>query len=556
MGKIKILFLAANPAGTTQLRLDEEIREITNKIAVSEYRDMLELISVWAVRPDDLLQSFNKHKPHIVHFSGHGVQTGKIILVDKNGKPKPVSTKALKALFTTLKDNIQVVLLNACYSRTQAEAITEVIDCAIGMNIEVGDQAAITFAASFYRAVGFGRSVKEAFEQGIVALELEDIPEENTPELIMRKGVEPEKIFLIKDAAVKPPSLDEKTPPVKAPTKKEKIIGPETWESISYVKDVLQKLPEDKKKRNYLILSAAKTLLDIEPAKRDRRSVSLIRENIYYIIDKGEDFKERIEAGEILGRFGDPRIGYDKMVHVEVGEFLRGSDTHLTREKPQKSIYINAFMIGKYPVTNKEFAEFIAEQGYQNKKYWSEDGWLWKEEENIKQPLFWENKKWNGENFPVVGICWYEASAFVKWLSEKTGEKYRLPTEAEWEKAARGIDGPDYPWGNIFVSGLCNSAELELRRSSPVGVFPGGISPFGCLDMAGNVWEWCQDWHTDNYTKESFVKNPQGPGYGSYRSVRGGSWHNSADECRCSYRRGYRPSYRLEYFGFRLAKSL
>lgn len=564
MDKIKVLFLAANPSGTSPLKLDEEIREITQKIALSEYRDMLELISVWAVRPDDLLQSFNQHKPHIVHFSGHGSQAGEIILLDDRGSPKTVNTKALKALFKTLKDNIQVVLLNACYSRLQAEAITEIIDCAIGMNIEVGDQAAITFAASFYRAVGFGRSVKEAFEQGLTALELEDIPEENTPELLLREGVDAARIFLIKEPGTAPsPAAPVVETPPKTAVPDEKVLPPEneavgfeTGMSINYVKEILQKLPDDKKKRNYLILHAARTLLDIKPSKRDSISLALAQENLFSLIDFGEEMNERFEAGEILGGLGDQRIGFDKMVQVEAGEFLRGSHTHHSREKPQKSIYLDAFMIGKYPVTNKEFAEFIAADGYQCRDYWTEDGWLWKENERINLPLYWCNIKWNGANFPVVGISWYEASAYTAWLSRKTGEQYRLPSEAEWEKAARGVNGLDYPWGNSFAKELCNSAETGLQRSSPVGVFPGGKSSYGCMDMAGNVWEWCRDWHADGYLPESFVKNPTGPSYGSYRVVRGGSWHNSEDECRASYRRGYRSTYRLEYFGFRLAKSI
>lgn len=188
MKKIKILFLAANPKQTNQLALDEEIREITQKIRMSEGRD-LDVISGWAVRPDDLLQYLNEHKPQIVHFSGHGSSEGELILVDNNGKAKPVSSEALKALFTILKDNIQVVILNACYSRIQAEAINEVIDFVIGMNKAIGDNAAITFAASFYRALGFNRTVQEAFDQAKTALLLEGIPEQNTPHLFIRNGV-------------------------------------------------------------------------------------------------------------------------------------------------------------------------------------------------------------------------------------------------------------------------------------------------------------------------------------------------------------------------------
>jgi Inner membrane component of T3SS, cytoplasmic domain/CHAT domain len=189
--------LSANPAGTTVLKLDEEAREIESKIRAAEHRDSLELITKWAVRPDDLLQTLNEYQPQIVHFSGHGTATEEIILLDRNATPLPVSKQALVRLFRTLKDNIRVVLLNACYSRSQAEAITEVIDCAIGMSRAIGDHAAINFAASFYRAIGFGRSILDACEQGKTALMLEGIPEEDTPCLICHTGVDPASIVMI-----------------------------------------------------------------------------------------------------------------------------------------------------------------------------------------------------------------------------------------------------------------------------------------------------------------------------------------------------------------------
>ncbi len=196
MSKVKILFLASNPGNTQPLKLDDEIRSITEKIRLAEYRDELELVSMWAVRPDDMLQGLNQHKPTIVHFSGHGSDVGEIILMDNNGHSKPVSAASLKMLFKTLKDNIRLVVLNACFSKIQAQAISEVIDCVIGMNTSIGDDAAIKFAASFYRALGFCRSVQDAFDQGITALMLQGIPEENTPELIVRQGIDPNLIII------------------------------------------------------------------------------------------------------------------------------------------------------------------------------------------------------------------------------------------------------------------------------------------------------------------------------------------------------------------------
>jgi hypothetical protein len=200
-GKIKILFLAANPAFTPPLKIDEEIRMIEGKIHAAEYRDSIELVSAWAVRPDDLQQKLLEHKPHIVHISGHGAPTGELILLDKDRNPKPVKPEAIQSLFTILKDNIRIVFFNACYTEKQARAINEVIDCVIGMNKYISDQAATVFAASFYRALGFGRSVKEAFDLGKAALQLEGIPGENTPELLAKAGIDPSKIFL-------PPSFE------------------------------------------------------------------------------------------------------------------------------------------------------------------------------------------------------------------------------------------------------------------------------------------------------------------------------------------------------------
>lgn len=195
--KTTVLFFASNPDDVTSLRLDEEARAIKEKIERSEHRDVLDLVTRWATRPDDLLQELNDLQPTVVHFSGHGSAAGELVLMNDSRQAKLVNPEALRALFSTLKDNIRLVVLNACYSKTQATAIADVIDCVIGMNSSIGDQAAIAFAASLYRAIGYGRSVKDAFEQGKVSLMLEGVPEENTPELHVREGVDPTKVCLI-----------------------------------------------------------------------------------------------------------------------------------------------------------------------------------------------------------------------------------------------------------------------------------------------------------------------------------------------------------------------
>jgi len=199
MQKIKALFLAASPSNTSRLAIDEEMHAIEQKFRAAEHRDALVFQSAWAVRPDDLLQLLNQHQPHIVHFSGHGRSEG-LSLAGDNEQERLITTQALKLLFTTLKDNIRLVFLNACYSREQALALVETIDCVIGMKESVYDDAAIVFASSFYRAVGFGRSLQGAFEQGITSLLLEGIPQEDIPELLVKKGVDAKKVLLIAPA--------------------------------------------------------------------------------------------------------------------------------------------------------------------------------------------------------------------------------------------------------------------------------------------------------------------------------------------------------------------
>jgi formylglycine-generating enzyme required for sulfatase activity len=246
------------------------------------------------------------------------------------------------------------------------------------------------------------------------------------------------------------------------------------------------------------------------------------------------------------------------MVRVEEGEFIRGSirgEDH-GDDRPTCSIYLDAFLIGQYPVTNSEFRRFVDDGGYNKKEFWTPKGWEWRKTKKVSEPRYWYDRKWNGPNFPAVGINWYEASAYTQWLSDKTGKLFRLPTEAEWEKAARGTKEYRYPWGNLFDHNLCSSHETGFHRTSPVGIFPAGNSPYGCVDMAGNVWEWCADWYSSNYYKDSPAENPQGPASGSYRACRGGSWISLAEFCRTTFRDYDSPEERKNNLGFRLVQIL
>lgn len=195
---ISILFLAANPSDATRLRLGEEVREIDQALRKTEFRGKLDIKQHWAVRVSDLQGYLLRHKPHLVHFSGHGSKLSEIILEDNSGRSHPVSVRALSKLFSVLKDNIRCVVLNACYSEPQARAIAEHIDCVIGMSKAIGDAAAISFAKAFYEAIGYGKDVKTAFELGCNLIDLENLDEQDTPRLLAINA-NPEEIILAHD---------------------------------------------------------------------------------------------------------------------------------------------------------------------------------------------------------------------------------------------------------------------------------------------------------------------------------------------------------------------
>ena len=196
---VKILILATNPKETSQLRLDEEVRSIDQALRRSLFRDVFELNQQWAVRVSDLQHILLRYKPDIVHFSGHGSTSGGIIFEDKEGNSKPVPANALSKLFCLLKDNIQCVVLNACYSEDQAEAISQYIKCVVGMPGAIGDEEAISFSESFYGAIGEGKDLRTAFELGCNRIFLENLDEQVIPKL-KAIGNDPGEIIFIKDS--------------------------------------------------------------------------------------------------------------------------------------------------------------------------------------------------------------------------------------------------------------------------------------------------------------------------------------------------------------------
>lgn len=221
------------------------------------------------------------------------------------------------------------------------------------------------------------------------------------------------------------------------------------------------------------------------------------------------------------------------------------------------------YSIAKYPITNAQYAKFIEAGGYHEAKWWTEAGWKSREEgwhyngdwkpsgSAWTEPRYWKDSTWNGDEQPVVGVSWYESVAFCQWLSDVTGEKIMLPTEDQWQYASQGDDGRDYPWGPKWVSNRCNNNvdKKGIGKTTPVQQFEGkGDSPFGAVDMAGNVWEWCL---TDYGAKTNDINSTA-----TGRVLRGGSWDlDSTDGFRCGCGDWDIPNHRNGIIGFRVSRS-
>lgn len=148
---------------------------------------------------------------------------------------------------------------------------------------------------------------------------------------------------------------------------------------------------------------------------------------------------------------------------------------------------VPAFYMAKYPVTYAQYEAFVNDGGYRNRAHWTDAGWAWKGDTAV--PEFWQDSAWHIHDHPINGVTWYEAYAFTRWLSARTRLTISLPTEAQWQRAAQGDDGREYPWGHGFDETRCNTVESAIGRTTPVTQYPNGASPFGVLDMSGNVWE-------------------------------------------------------------------
>ncbi len=228
-----------------------------------------------------------------------------------------------------------------------------------------------------------------------------------------------------------------------------------------------------------------------------------------------------------------PRDGAE-MVWVPAGEFTMGSPNGEgdDDEHPQHKVSLPAFWIDRMEVTNEQYAKFLEYL----KRTGDHDGCHKGEAANkYHTPEYWTDPELNGSRQPVGGVDWFEAYAYAAWAGK------RLPTEAEWEKAARGTDGRRYPWGDVWDVSSCSHWENGKRTPEDVGSHAEGRSPYGCLDMAGSVWEWCWDLYDEAYYRSSPRERPTGPADGRGRVFRGGSWDSASGDCRSTSRSVFVP---------------
>jgi formylglycine-generating enzyme len=222
-----------------------------------------------------------------------------------------------------------------------------------------------------------------------------------------------------------------------------------------------------------------------------------------------------------------------KLVAIPAGWFLMGSEDGQDNERPVHRVWVDSFRLAESPVTNAEYANFVTATGAET------------------PPLF-NDPNFNHPRQPVVAISWFEAVRYCEWLTGLHGMNYRLPTEAEWERAARGgVEGNSFPWGEAAPESLAGYKERWAHGPEPVGST--AANGFGVCDMCVNVHEWCSDWFQADYYGSSPEPNPHGPASGERRSSRGGSWRHHIKATRCAARSSIPPQFKYADYGFRVA---
>jgi formylglycine-generating enzyme required for sulfatase activity len=310
---------------------------------------------------------------------------------------------------------------------------------------------------------------------------------------------------------------------------------------------------------------AARVITESGAARPPTETLRAVQNTLVAIIaGTKEPVHARKLAGDALNLLGDPRPGVGltsqglpdiAWCDVPAGPFVMGANRAtepmaFDLEAPQHDEPMpSTYRISRYPITHSQFAAFVRDGGYTERwrHCWTDEGWEWRSEVDRSRPTHYGGA-FELPNHPVVGVTWYEARAFCGWLSARLDLPVSLPTEAQWEKAARGTDGRRFPWGPQIKPDQANYRKTDVRTTSAVGIFPQGASPYGLLDASGNVWEWCLTKGRLNYTTAA---NDSSQGTAP-RVLRGGSFDNDERFVRCTVRGVSSPTDHNDYSGFRV----
>jgi formylglycine-generating enzyme required for sulfatase activity len=524
--KIKILFVAANTGAGDQLALDEEYRAIEQSLRGASYRDAFQLIACLATRRDDLQAALLEHRPEVVHFACHGSSQAEVLLASDGPGSEPMSAEALASLFRVLRDNVVLVVFNACFGSAQAAAIRPHVGLTIGMRERIEDGASIKFASALYRALGYGRSVREAFELGVAEIEAVDARQKHVPQLFAgTEMTDPRLLGRAADGAE-----------VRLVDRVVDLSDP--WRGVQAREGFVPRLAAKSRWGRAAVLAVllVAVLLVTWLVWRSRRAP-----------------EAPPEAGMVRFAAATVRPGvFDASQRPVVCASLERSEDCAERAQPEQvaPVALSTFDLDATEVTNADYARWLTSRP----EMWtvtSKGIVRTRQEPGVPLALVSEAC---GEGlalaggrviaspdkaaWPVVCVTWHGASEYCR------AQHKRLPLEAEWELAAKGGEGRAFPWGSELPRQ--DGVAFDLRDGATahpqdVGTAAQDVSPEGVRDLGGNAAEWVED----------------GRGAIDQGTIRGGSWasrgpcHVLGSGCKQIARDTWGPD-----VGFRCARSV
>jgi formylglycine-generating enzyme required for sulfatase activity len=540
-GRVKILFLSANALAERPLRIDEELRALEQTLRGSRYRQGFEIVARSAVRLDDLQQLLLEHAPDIVHFAGHGDAETDLVLLDENGKPVRVSTEVLGGLFRALGADTSLVVFNACFSAEQADAARESVGLAVGMAGEITDRSARFFASAFYQALFYGCSVLEAFDLGVVAIQGVEPAQRHVPQLAARRGINPAQIAFV----TRPSSR----------WRGELVALALALGAVGATGGLVS------------ALKALRVAPDLSPSPQPgvARTIASVE-----AASPGPGLLAPRESANapLRGANGAAPPARDMVfiagAHVTIGAFdeatrpaeckTLGPDedcTAATHPERSRTVEVRGFHLDTTEVTNEAFARWLDQHpddwqpGTGSSEFVLSNDTpplrlAWASDDCDSGVLIAKNGRARArvgvERRPVVCVTWQGATHYCR------AQGKRLPTDAEWELAAKGPRAAPFPWGAEppHPEGVAfGGRTVSMTGPREVASSAQDRSPEGVFDLGGNVAEWVDG----------------GDGYA--RPLRGGSWW-STNPCHllgsgCAFKR--EPTHGKDV-GFRCARDV